>query len=170
MKFHQLFPSDYEMFETLIKSVTFETFPNGRQSTILVKTLNGLIPLVRSTTNYSHPYQTFSPYHSELANEIASFIANNQNVSPISFNNTMIELYANQYKSMKYHTDQSLDLENESWICLFSCYSDPTSKFTKRILRIKNKISGVEKDITLENNSIVFFNTETNNNHFEFKR
>ncbi len=41
---------------------------------------------------------------------------------------------------MKYHSDQSLDLNENFYICLFSCYNDPNTKdlkFKKQIMLLK---------------------------------
>lgn len=57
---------------------------------------------------------------------------------------------------MKFHSDQSLDLVSDSYICLFSCYCDCNSENIRKL-----QIS----EILLENNSIVLFSTSTNNTH-----
>lgn len=160
---HQLFNSEHNYFSGLVKDVVYENITTGRKGMILVRPTENTIPLVRSTTNYKHPYQKFSDTHEKLADLISSVINTQTNQSPV-FNNAMIEIYSNDYKTMKYHTDQSLDLMNNSWICLFSCYTK-LNHSSKRILRVKNKTDGSETDILLENNSVVFFNTETNAKH-----
>lgn len=162
----QLPPIDQNFFKNLTQNVKFETQKKGRQGTILVRRDpdQDRIPLVRSTTKYSNPYQYFGENHVRLAEQIATAIASNQNIEPPHFNNAMIELYTNDYRTMGYHTDQGLDLEKNSWICLFTCYSNPNSD-AKRVLSVKNKLTGSEQDLVLENNSIVFFSTATNKNH-----
>lgn len=60
---------------------------------------------------------------------------------------------------MKYHTDQSLDLSEPSFIALFSCYSNEK---VKRRLDIKNKQNSVASSIVLEPSSVVLFSSDTN--------
>ena len=62
---------------------------------------------------------------------------------------------------MNFHTDQSLDLAENSYICLFSAYKNPEAKNT-RTLFICNKETKEETKIQLTHNSFVFFSTETN--------
>jgi len=63
---------------------------------------------------------------------------------------------------MKFHTDQSLDLYENSYICLFSCYEN---NYDIRKLQIKNKITNECSEILLENNSIVLFSTSFNHKY-----
>jgi hypothetical protein len=79
----------------------------------------------------------------------------------VEFNNAMIEIYNCDYKTMKYHSDQSLDLETDSFICLFSCYSNSQTTNLRK-LKIKEKGSEIENEIILKHNSIVMFSTNTN--------
>ena len=50
----------------------------------------------------------------------------------------MIEIYDSKYCKMGFHTDQSLDLQENSYIGIFSCYNDPTTKDLRK-LKVKNK-------------------------------
>ena len=63
---------------------------------------------------------------------------------------------------MKFHSDQSLDLDENSFICIFSCYEKQNSN---RILEIKNKLTGKLTEIDLDNNSIILFQLETNSKY-----
>lgn len=117
---------------------------------------NELIPIVRTTSPYTSPAQSFKEIHCEIINKIKEIIPN------IELNNAMIEIYNCEYKTMKYHSDQSLDLAEDSYICIFSCYSNPESKSLRK-LKIKEKGSDVESEIILKHNSVVIFSTELNN-------
>lgn len=79
---------------------------------------------------------------------------------PLKFNNAMIEIYDETYTKMKFHTDQSLDLLENSYICLFSCYKYSDSNIRKLIIKNKNQLT--TDTIDLHNNSFVIFSTETN--------
>jgi len=79
-----------------------------------------------------------------------------------TYNNAMIEMYDNNYTTMKYHSDMALDLTGNT-ICIYSCY--PNNDEPRRKLKIKNKITNIETIITLEHNSIVYFSLETNRHY-----
>jgi hypothetical protein len=118
------------------------------------------MPLVRTTTNYTLPNQTFLPIHYDIMNAIKkSSVANN-----LEFNNALIEIYNFQYCNMGFHSDQALDLEENSFICIFSCYNDPNTTNLRKLV-IKNKNKPDTKTIVLDHNSFVIFSTETNSKH-----
>ena len=56
--------------------------------------------------------------------------------------------------TMKYHSDQALDLADNSYICIFSCYDNPINL---RTLRIKNKLT-VSPNLEMCINNIFFLN------------
>eukprot|EP01126_Amoeba_proteus_P014935 TRINITY_DN1662_c0_g2_i2.p1 TRINITY_DN1662_c0_g2~~TRINITY_DN1662_c0_g2_i2.p1 ORF type:complete len:236 (+),score=30.73 TRINITY_DN1662_c0_g2_i2:137-844(+) len=116
---------------------------------------NKRIPIVRTTTIFNQPPAIFPPLYLALIDEI------NRNLQFRYFpNNCMVERYT-QYRTMKYHSDQALDLIDSSFICLFSCYNNPnTTKF--RVLRVCNKVTKKESDVVLFHNSCVMFSTRTN--------
>lgn len=152
--------SDTNLFNDLSTSVDFEDITIGRKGAILIDNNNNLIPIVRTTTNYNKPAQKFKDIHHKLIDMIRK-VSNNDN---LKFNNAMIELYDSRYKKMGYHTDQSLDLEDNSYICIFSCYDDiPATEIRK--LKVKNKLSNNEFEFSLEHNSLIIFSTETNKKH-----
>lgn len=147
-------------FDNLSNSVRFEDITNGRKGANIVHVKdNKIIPLVRTTTIYKQPCQTFSNIHYELVNEIKS-ITNNYN---INLNNALVEIYNNNYTTMGYHSDQALDLEEDSYICLYSVYNEvEKDKQLVRYLKIQNKLTNEEQEIILEHNSIVIFSTNIN--------
>jgi hypothetical protein len=93
--------------------------------------------------------------HFEIIDKIKEFMPN------IEINNAMIEIYNSEYKTMKYHSDQSLDLAKDSFICIFSCYSNSETKNLRK-LKIKDKSNNEESEIILKHNSVVIFSTEIN--------
>lgn len=161
-------------FEELSKATKFEDVAKGRQGAIIYqKTINNCFPIVRTTTIYRNSCQRFASIHDQLIDEIKKSIETKQEVNQqraeqfnMNFNNAMVEIYDSQYRKMGYHTDQSLDLETDSVICLFSCYENPlTLPQDLRKLKIKNKITQECSQIVLKHNSIVFFSTKTNQQH-----
>lgn len=152
---------DQTVFDSLSSSVTFEDITLGRKGTILVDDKNGMIPLVRSTTPYTKPSQRFRQIHYELMDLIVK-----RSKLDMRYNNAMIELYDNNYRDMGYHTDQSLDLAPDSYICLFSCYENGSNDITDvRKLLIKNKTTSECTEVQLFNSSAVLFSTATNTEH-----
>ena len=103
--------------------------------------------------------QKFDNIHNDLINIIKEKIKEELSIN-VDFNNAMIEIYDENYRTMSYHTDQALDLVDDSYICIFSIYSNPLGNLRK--LFIKNKKDNSTKNILLDNNSIVFFSTDTN--------
>lgn len=149
-----------DIFNELSESIEFENITKGREGAILVDCLNDLVPIIRTTTKYEKPAQNFLPIHRKIIEEIKK----ESNCEFLEFNNAMIEIYDSRYRKMGYHTDQSLDLAEDSWIAIFSCYSDPDTK-NLRTLKIKQKNSEKEFSEILENNSVLLFSTSTNNKH-----
>jgi hypothetical protein len=141
-------------FEDLLKSADFEEITKGRKGTTIVGNSN-FIPLVRTTTKYEKRPTKFTEQHYEIIQSIRNKTKNNN----LQFNNALIEIYDNTYCSMGYHSDQAQDLEDDSYICLFSIYDKPTDL---RKLEIKNKITSEKSNIILDNNSIILFSVETN--------
>jgi hypothetical protein len=143
------------LFNDIIPNTKFENITSGRQGAVLVDSLD-IVPLVRTTTKYNSPVQQFTNIHMQIMDEI------NKIDKTYIFNNALIEIYDEKYKTMGYHTDQALDLDTNSYICLFSCYNN---SIPSRKLDIINKETNDKNTITLEHNSIVVFSVETNAKH-----
>jgi len=150
-------------FSHLVDHVNFEPVTNGRTGAVLVKLSNDLVPLVRTTTIYSKPAQTFPPAHLDLIGKIKD-VANGKFNIQTDFNNGLCEIYGNEYRSMGAHSDQALDLEPDSWICVYSFYSNPDTKYL-RTLKISNKKTGELNSIKMPHNSVIMFSTQTNQAH-----
>lgn len=159
--FHKFYCDfDHNLFDELSTTSSFENITKGRKGGNLIDYKDELVPIVRTTSIYQNPPQQFLKIHYDIINQIKSI----SKIPNINFNNAMIEMYDELYTSMGYHTDQSLDLQDDSYICIFSCYNNET-KDDVRTLDIKNKITNKTQSIILEHNSIVIFSTETNRNH-----
>lgn len=149
------------IFNQLSTNIIYEDIAKGRKGTNIVDYQNRLIPIVRTTSVYNNPVQKFLPIHYEI-------IQNIKNVSGINLelNNGLVELYDETYNNMRFHTDQSLDLETDSYICVFSCYEKehvPSEHLRKLV--VKHKVGKYDWDIPLEQNSVVIFNTKLNQEH-----
>lgn len=146
-------------FDELANATSFEDITNGRKGAVLVDCNNNLIPIVRTTTAYNEPAQKFLPIHYGLIENIKK--VSNLN---LEFNNALAEIYESSYRTMGYHSDQSLDLAPNSYICIFSCYDDPTD-LNIRKLKIQNKTTNEYSEFLLEHNSFVLFSLSVNANH-----
>lgn len=148
-------------FTTLSTETYFESIMHGRQGAVLVSCDDAcLVPIVRTTTTYNSPAQYFSRAHYDIVKQIAE----KSGIVDLMFNNALIEIYNDSYCTMGYHTDQALDLCKDSYICLFSCYSDATTHHF-RTLKVIDKSTAAQFDIPLENNLAVLFSTTTNAAH-----
>jgi len=149
--------------------VDFEDLGKGRKGNHLVSVKDENIPLVRTTSKYDKPAHRFSEVHNSIVNEILAIAKNEVDLlgTPISFNNALIEIYDKSYFKMKYHSDQALDLENDSYVALFSCYERPDeiSAPLMRRLRIRDKVTNEEHEFILENNSVILFSLATNSKY-----
>ncbi len=146
-------------FIDFTNNIKFEDITNGRKGTNIVKLDNNKVPIVRTTTTYNKPAFEFKPLFNRLIDDIKR-ISNNEK---LDFNNGMVELYDSEYKKMGFHTDQSLDLVNDSFICICSFYNIINSETIKyRKLIIQNKETNENNEIILEPNTFIIFSTETN--------
>lgn len=152
---------DYQdnLFPVLMLANEWEEFTVHRMGAILVAPTAGHIPIVRTTTAHRKPSQEFRSVHYRLMKDI-------EDTTKIetAFNNAMAEVYDDKYTNMKFHTDQALDLAEDSYICLFSCYEDENVRHPRKLV-IKEKRTGTTSEITLDHNSIVLFSVETNRNY-----
>ncbi|MEW2028992.1 alpha-ketoglutarate-dependent dioxygenase AlkB [Streptomyces roseifaciens] len=151
-------PIEENLFAELSASARFEDLGKGRRGAVLAKIDEaGGVPLVRTTTRYSSPTQRFQAVHERLAQQIQERAA-----LPVGFNNALIEIYTNTYRTMGSHSDQALDLADESFIAVFSCYQHPESS-PPRMLIFESKGSDGERfEIPLAHNSIVAFSVDSN--------
>lgn len=138
---YQLDENDYDIFDQLSSSVILESIVNGRVGGNIVdfKDNSSLIPIVRTTTVYNNPSQQMKPIHYELIDKIKKVT----NIKNLEFNNALVEMYDMQYRNMGFHTDQSLDLEDDSYICIFSCYKNGYDPSSQRKLVIQNKTNNL---------------------------
>lgn len=145
-------------FAELTASARLEDVGKGRRGAVLTRAdeADG-VPLVRTTTRYGSPAQRFRAVHERLARRIQARAA-----LPVGFNNALIESYTNAYRTMGGHSDQALDLADESYIAVFSCYQYPEAGPPRKLIFESKEPEGEKFEIPLAHNGIVAFSVESN--------
>ncbi len=158
-------PFEQNLFGELSTQINFENVGKGRLGNHLVKVDEEGVPIVRTTTQYNIPAHGFSLLHNAITDRIIDKL---ENSLLVNFNNALIEIYDSSYTKMKYHSDQCLDLAPNSFIGLFSCYETPNELTEQSIrkLKIKDKVTNEEFEISLTHNSFVLFSLSTNSKFF----
>ncbi|UGT44770.1 hypothetical protein LTV02_15835 [Nocardia yamanashiensis] len=150
-------PTEEDLFTELSASAVLEDAGKGRRGAILTKVdATGGVPLVRTTARYTNPAQHFHPVHDRLAQSIQA-----QAALSTGFDNALIETYTNAYATMGSHSDQALDLADESFIAVFSCYRNPEPTPSRKLI-VESKISREQYEIPLTHNGFVVFSIDAN--------
>ncbi len=161
-----ILPVQKDLFQELSQSVDFEAAAKGRKGNHLVRPSDGKVPIVRTTTKYNSAAHRFSTIHNSIAESIKQEVSNKHKIQgeSLDFNNALIEIYDETYTKMKFHSDQCLDLEENSYIALFSCYERPDelTQYTLRKLKVQSKTTEESFEFLLENNSVILFSLSTN--------
>ena len=165
--------ADNTIFWHVYSSIRWDNVTRGRQGANLVnvdrdpETGTEYVPIVRTTTAYHEQMQHFSVPVDYIQKCINAKVAadSSGDATPMSFNNVMAEVYTDECRNMKFHSDQALDLDPETYIAVFSCYDDPSAP--PRALRIIHKDSDPEdpqsyQDISMDHQSVIVFSVETN--------
>ncbi|GAA4520140.1 hypothetical protein GCM10023191_096620 [Actinoallomurus oryzae] len=151
-------PTEEDLFAELSASARLEDVGKGRRGAVLTKVDEaGGAPLVRTTTRYSSPAQRFRAVHERLAQRIQE----SAEIS-VGFNNALIEIYTNAYTTMGSHSDQALDLADDSFIAVFSCYQRPEASPPRKLIFESKGSAGEKFEIPLAHNSIVAFSVDSN--------
>lgn len=128
---------------------------------MLVRPVESLgIPIVRTTTKYQSPAQCFLPVHTRLADQIRTIAS-----LPMTLNNALVECYSNEYATMGMHSDQALDLQEGSFIAVYSCYKHPelTTRNAPRKLVVQSKYPGGGTfEVPMTHNSVIVFSLDSN--------
>jgi len=161
--FHQQALSFREnLYAALAHASHFSNAYVGRKGGILVQCdAHDNVPIVRTTTEYPAGPLAFSNLHLTIVEEIRKAL----HAPHLEFNNAMIEMYNQQYRKMKFHSDQALDLVDGSLICVYSCYKNPATTKYKRILIVKHKQTNQVTRYSMDHNSIIVFSTKANQEH-----
>ncbi|EFE76684.1 alpha-ketoglutarate-dependent dioxygenase AlkB [Streptomyces filamentosus] len=146
------------LFAELSASALMEDAGKGRRGAVLTRVdATGGVPLVRTTTRYSTPAQRFRPVHERLAQQIQERAG-----VPTGFNNALFESYTNAYRTMGAHSDQALDLADESYIAVLSCYRNPEAGPPRKLIFASKDTDGEKFEIPLTHNSVVAFSVASN--------
>lgn len=146
-----------DVFSELLHSHPWTDLSPDRKAAMLVSPKPDSIPIVR-TTCPTVACWVFQSVHLRLmqAVDIASCRSH-------SFNNAMAEVYGPGYTKMRYHTDCALDLENDSRICIFSCYEEKGDHPRKLVIR--DKVNGEVQEILMDHLSVIVFDVRANSRH-----
>lgn len=156
--FSGVLPVEGNLFAELSASVAWEDVGKGRRAAALTRPdTSGEVPLVRTTAQYGCPTQPFRPVHERLAQQILEHAD-----LPVGFNNALIERYTNAYTKMGGHSDQALDLADDSFIAVFSCYRHPASGPPRKLIFEAKEGDGEKVEIPLTHHGIVVFSVGTN--------
>lgn len=150
------------LFEQLASSTEFEEVIKGRMGAVLtsVSSDGNISTLVRTTTKYSKPTQQFHPLHYQIIDKIKE----HSGLDELQFNNAMIEIYDSRYSKMGFHSDQALDLAEDSYIAIYTCYKDPTLLNSRKLI-IKNKKYDDKLELIMEHDSVILFSVSTNSKY-----
>jgi hypothetical protein len=153
---------EHGSFEELLASARFEDVGKGRRGAVLVRTDGDVVPIVRTTTSYRLPAQVFRAIHAQLADQIRRSVE-----SSLDFNNGLIEHYTHAYATMGSHSDQALDLAEDSVIAVFSAYKRPEDPSRQLCVEPKSA-EGATFAIPLPHHHVVAFSVGANR-HFKHK-
>ena len=151
-------PPGEDLFAELSASVHWEDVGKGRRGAVLTRVdEDGRVPLVRTTTRYAAPAQRFRDVHERLAVRIQEHAE-----IPVAFNNALIETYTNAYTTMGAHSDQALDLAEDSFIAVFSCYRRPDAGPPRKLIFHPKGSEGERFEVPLVHNGFVVFSVGSN--------
>ncbi|MEU3605382.1 hypothetical protein AB0E83_07955 [Streptomyces sp. NPDC035033] len=151
-------PAEENLFAELSASALLEDTGKGRRGAVLTKVdETGGVPLVRTTTRYAAPAQRFRAVHERLARWIEERAA-----LPAGFDNALIENYTNACATMGSHSDQALDLADDSFIAVFSCYRNPEAGPPRKLVFERKGWGGEKFEIPLAHHGVVVFSVAAN--------
>ncbi len=151
-------PAEGNLFAELSASTRLEDLGKGRRGGVIARVdETGGVPLVRTTTRYGSPAQRFREVHERLARRVRE-----RADLPVGFNNALVESYTHAYKTMGAHSDQALDLADDSFIAVFSCYRDPGAGPSRKLVFETKEPGGEKFEIPLAHHGVVAFSVATN--------
>ncbi|WP_432115337.1 hypothetical protein [Streptomyces sp. S1] len=151
-------PAEGNLFAELSASTRLEDLGKGRRGGVIARVdETGGVPLVRTTTRYGSPAQRFREVHERLARRVRE-----RADLPVGFNNALVESYTHAYKTMGAHSDQALDLADDSFIAVFSCYRDPEAGPSRKLVFETKEPGGEKFEIPLAHHGVVAFSVATN--------
>ncbi|OKJ02510.1 hypothetical protein AMK18_14045 [Streptomyces sp. CB01249] len=152
-------PGEADRFAELCAATPMEDVGKGRKGAVLTRPdTDGGVPLVRTTTRYARPALRFRDVHARLAAEVRERAG-----LPAAFDNALAERYASAYTTMGRHCDQALDLAEDTFIAVFSCYRDPDAyPRRKLVFESKERPDAGTLEIPLVHNGVVAFSVAAN--------
>jgi len=151
-------PAEENLFAELSESAHLEDRGKGRRGATLARIDEaGGVPLVRTTTRYGSPTQRFRAVHERLAD----LIRERAGLS-VGFDNALIESYTNAYTTMGLHSDQALDLADDSSIAVFSCYQNPEAGPPRKLIFESKGSDGEKFEVPLAHHSVIVFSVASN--------
>jgi len=152
-------PCEENPFAELSASIRWEDVGKGRRGAVLTRVdATGAVPLVRTTTRYANPAQRFRPVHERLARRVQEHAG-----LPVAFDNALVETYTNAYRTMGAHSDQALDLADDSFIAVFSCYEHPEAGPPRKLVLASKDPDGEQRfEVPLAHHGIVAFSVASN--------
>ncbi|WP_432122675.1 hypothetical protein [Streptomyces sp. S1] len=151
-------PAEGNLFAELSASTRLEDLGKGRRGGVIARVdETGGVPLVRTTTRYGSPAQRFREVHERLARRVRE-----RADLPVGFNNALVESYTHAYRTMGAHSDQALDLADDSFIAVFSCYRDPEAGPSRKLVFETKEPGGEKFEIPLAHHGVVAFSVATN--------
>ncbi|MFI0986096.1 hypothetical protein [Streptomyces exfoliatus] len=151
-------PTRENLFAELSAATQWEDLGKGRRGAVLTRIdeADG-VPLVRTTTRYVSPALRFRAIHERLAHEVQDRAA-----LSVGFNNALIESYTSAYTTMGSHSDQALDLADDSFVAVFSCYEHPEAGPPRKLMFEPKESEGEKFEIPLTHDSVVAFSVGSN--------
>lgn len=146
-----------DAFQEFFHAHAWTNLSHDRRAAMLVLPDADFIPIVRTTCPTVSCW-CFGLVHLRLMQAIDSASGNAH-----SFNNAMAEVYDPEYTKMRFHTDCALDLEDDSEICIFSCYEDECDH--PRTLVTRDKESGKVEEMSMDHLSVIIFDVGANSRH-----
>ncbi|MET7340775.1 hypothetical protein [Streptomyces sp. NPDC005547] len=152
-------PAGRDLFAELCAATPMEDVGKGRKGAVLTRADgDGGVPLVRTTTRYARPALRFRDVHERLAREIRERAG-----LPAVLDNALAERYTSAYTTMGRHSDQALDLADDGFIAVLSCYREPEAD-PRRLLIFESKEEpgAGTLEIPLVHNGVVVFSVAAN--------
>ncbi|MFD8009538.1 hypothetical protein [Streptomyces sp. NPDC058955] len=151
-------PTEENRYAELSAATRLEDVGKGRTGAVVTRIdASGGAPLVRTTTRYANPTQRFRPVHERLARQIQQ-----QAALPLGFNNALVERYTHAYKKMGGHSDQALDLADDSFIAVYSCYRHPEANPQRKLIFESKESADERYEVPLAHHGVVVFSVDTN--------
>lgn len=152
-------------FQELSKASTFEQISKNRKCANVCNVRSKFIPIIRTTVSYQHPNQRMKSIHHKLINEIKQ-AADEHLIEKVNFNNAIIEICDKALLSIGgVDMHQSQDFEEETMICIFSCYDNPHNQSCRELAICQKNTNAFHSHIILEHNSVVMFSVKTSSKH-----